>query len=155
MTMALLLTVAGPAMAGCQAKGAVTTQEGRTTNRGATNASVAGGPQVVTALRAWGNNYDGQLGDGTNGNKRTSPVEVVGLRGAKVEDIAAGQSHTLALKEDSSVWAWGFSEHGQLGNGTKTEGTKTLGINTPLKVKDLGGVELIATGVDFSFAGSK
>ena len=53
------------------------------------------------------------------------------------------------------MWAWGPSEQGQLGNGIKTEGTKTLGINTPLKVKDLGGVELIATGVDFSFAGSK
>ena len=53
------------------------------------------------------------------------------------------------------MWAWGSSEQGQLGNGTKTGGTKTLGINTPLKVKDLGGVELIATGVDFSFAGSK
>lgn len=155
MTMALLLAVAGPAMAGCQAKGAATTQEGRTTNRGATKASAVGSPQVVTALRAWGNNYDGQLGDGTNGNKRTRPVEVVGLRGAKVEDIAAGSTHTLALKDDGSVWAWGPSEQGQLGNGTKTEGSKTLGINTPLKVKDLGGVELIATGVDFSFAGSK
>lgn len=114
-----------------------------------------GSPQVVTALRAWGNNYDGQLGDGTNGNKRTRPVEVVGLRRAKVEDIAAGSTRTLALKDDGSVWAWGPSEQGQLGNGTKTEGTKTLGINTLLKVKDLGGVELIATGVDFSFAGSK
>jgi alpha-tubulin suppressor-like RCC1 family protein len=155
MIMALLLALAGPAMAGCQAKGAATTQEGGTTNRGATNASAVGGPQVVIALRAWGNNYDGQLGDGTNGNKRTRPVEVVGLRRAKIEDIAAGSTRTLALKDDGSVWAWGPSEQGQLGNGTKTEGTKTLGINTPLKVKDLGGVELIATGVDFSFAGSK
>lgn len=83
MTMALLLAVAGPAMAGCQAKGAATTQEGRTTNRGATKASAVGSPQVVTALRDWGNNYDGQLGDGTNGNKRTRPVEVVGLRGGE------------------------------------------------------------------------
>ncbi len=51
--------------------------------------------------------------------------------------------------------AWGSSEQGQLGNGMKTEGTKTLGINTPLEVKDLGEVELVAAGVDFSFAGSK
>jgi alpha-tubulin suppressor-like RCC1 family protein len=72
-----------------------------------------------------------------------------------VEAVAAGSTHTLALKDDGSVWVWGSSEQGQLGNGTKTEGTKTLGINTPLKVKGLGGVELIATGVDFSFAGSR
>jgi alpha-tubulin suppressor-like RCC1 family protein len=53
------------------------------------------------------------------------------------------------------VWVWGSSEQGQLGNGTKTMGTKTLGINTPLKVKNLGEVKLIAAGLDFSFAGSK
>ena len=53
------------------------------------------------------------------------------------------------------MWAWGSSEQGQLGNGMKTQGTKTLGINTPLEVKGLGGVELVATGVDFSFAGSR
>jgi hypothetical protein len=52
MTMALLLAVASPAMAGCQAKGAATTQEERTANRGATNPSAADGPQVVTTLMA-------------------------------------------------------------------------------------------------------
>ena len=82
-----------------------------------------------------------------------TPVQVSGLDG--VEAIAAGSTHTLALKEDGTVWVWGTSEQGQLGNGMKTEGTKTLGINTPLEVKDLSGVELVATGVDFSFAGSK
>ena len=53
------------------------------------------------------------------------------------------------------MWAWGPSEQGQLGNGTKSLGGKTLGINTPLKVKDLSEVELVAAGLDYSLAGSK
>jgi alpha-tubulin suppressor-like RCC1 family protein len=80
-------------------------------------------------------------------------VRVSGLDG--VEAIAAGSVHALALKEDGSVWAWGANDQGQLGNGTKTLGGNTLGINTPLKVKDLSGVKLVAAGLDYSLAGSK
>ena len=73
-----------------------------------------------------------------------TPVRVSGLGG--VEAIVAGASHGLALKEDGTVWVWGSSEQGQLGDGMKTMGTKTLVLNTPLKVKGLGGVKLIAAG---------
>jgi hypothetical protein len=61
ITMALLLAVAaGPAMAGCQADGAATTtQEGRTNDRGATNAASTHSPGVITTLMAWGHNYEG------------------------------------------------------------------------------------------------
>ena len=31
--------------------------------------------------------------------------------------ISAGWYYSLALCEDGSVWAWGYNEHGQLGNG--------------------------------------
>jgi alpha-tubulin suppressor-like RCC1 family protein len=153
MTTALLLAVAGLAMAGCQAKGAATTQEERTANRGATNPSAADGPQGVTALRAWGNNYSGQLGDETYGNNRTRPVKVVGLRGAKVEAIAAGQGHTLALKEDGTVLAWGYNRDGELGDGTNEDSP------APTRVKDfhdssgrLSGVRAVAAGSSHSLA---
>jgi alpha-tubulin suppressor-like RCC1 family protein len=126
-------------------------------------------------VRAWGYNFFGQLGNGSATNAKETkcentaepgdpqvvsscadsptPVRVGGLDG--VEAIAAGASHALALKEDGTVWAWGANDLGQLGNGTKALGTNTLGINTPLKVKDLGGVELVVAGLLFSFAGSK
>lgn len=32
--------------------------------------------------------------------------------------IAAGDSHTMALKTDGSLWAWGSNLYGQLGDGT-------------------------------------
>ena len=34
-----------------------------------------------------------------------------------VKAIAAGQYHSLALKNDGTVWAWGWNNYGQLGNG--------------------------------------
>lgn len=37
---------------------------------------------------------------------------------SKTIDIKAGMYHTIALKEDGSVWAWGKNDYGQLGNGT-------------------------------------
>jgi hypothetical protein len=35
----------------------------------------------------------------------------------KVVQVAAGTAHSLCLKEDGSVWAWGLNRTGQLGNG--------------------------------------
>ena len=152
MTMALLLAIGSQAMAGCRANGAPTTQE-RTMNRGATIASSAEGSEVVTTLKAWGNNHDGQLGDQTNGNDRTRPVKVIGLRRAKIEAIAAGASHTLALKSDGTVLAWGYNRDGELGNGTNEDNP------SPMRVKDfhdptshLSGVRAIAAGSAHSLA---
>ncbi len=78
-------------------------------------------------------------------------MRVGGLGGVRA--IAAGSSHGLALKDDGSVWAWGANDQGQLGNGTETLGSNTLGTNAPAEVKDLGGVKLIAAGLDYSLAG--
>jgi alpha-tubulin suppressor-like RCC1 family protein len=152
MTMAVLLAIGSQAMAGCRANGATTTQE-RTTNRGATTASSDDGFEVVTTLKAWGNNYDGQLGGQTNGNDRTRPVKVIGLRRAKIEAIAAGASHSLALKSDGAVLAWGYNRDGELGNGTNEDNP------SPMRVKDfqdpnshLSGVRAIAAGSAHSLA---
>ena len=65
----------------------------------------------------WGQNNDGQLGDGTKTN-RSTPVKVTGL--ADVVDIGNGRLHSLAIESDGSVWAWGLNIDGQLGDGTKT-----------------------------------
>ena len=67
------------------------------------------------SLWAWGNNWHGQLGDGTTTN-RAKPVQI----GADTDwaSIAAGGGHTVAIKIDGSLWAWGYNWHGQLGDGT-------------------------------------
>jgi len=85
---------------------------------------------------AWGNNEHGELGDGTTEN-RTRPVQVVGPGGigylTNVVAVAAGTYHSLALKSDGTVWAWGFNVDGELGNGTE------VGSTTPVQVVGPGG----------------
>ncbi|MEJ0044959.1 MAG: RCC1 domain-containing protein [Rhodospirillales bacterium] len=40
---------------------------------------------------------------------------------AAVPDIAGGNSHSLALASDGTVYAWGSNAYGQLGNGTTVD----------------------------------
>ncbi len=66
-------------------------------------------------LWAWGYNYRGQLSDGTTVDKHNPTQESTGA--ADWSAIAAGLSHTVALKSDGALWAWGWNV-GQLGVGT-------------------------------------
>ncbi|MCX6225109.1 MAG: RCC1 repeat-containing protein, partial [Bacteroidia bacterium] len=59
-----------------------------------------------------------------------------------VTAIAAGGNRTVALKNDGTVWDWGFNRDGELGDGS---GINTDS-NTPVKVKDLTGITAISAG---------
>src|ERR1035437_176055 len=93
--------------------------------------TVQAGFDFSTALKsdgtvwAWGNNSSGQLGDGLILADSTRPGQVIGI--SNVADIASGQFHTLALKYNGSVWAWGGNQNGQLGYGTNTLDSTTAG----------------------------
>ncbi|MBZ5734916.1 hypothetical protein K8Z61_10450 [Nocardioides sp. TRM66260-LWL] len=73
-------------------------------------------------LYAWGDNGNGRLGDGT-GAARILPVQVTVPVGKTITAIAAGETHSLALASDGTVYAWGANTFGQLGNGTKGSAT--------------------------------
>ncbi|MFE4594805.1 DUF7507 domain-containing protein [Streptomyces laurentii] len=68
---------------------------------------------------AWGANYFGQVGDGTN-EDRDVPADVLLPAGVTVTKAIGGTDHTLALTSDGRVLAWGGNAFGQLGNGTTT-----------------------------------
>jgi alpha-tubulin suppressor-like RCC1 family protein len=68
----------------------------------------------------------------------------LGLSG--ITAIAGGDSHSLALKSDDTVWAWGYNIQGQLGNGTDTNS------NVPAKVFNLTEIIAIAGGGCYSLA---
>jgi alpha-tubulin suppressor-like RCC1 family protein len=71
-----------------------------------------------STLWTWGNNSFGQLGDGTT-TERHIPVQV-GPAAAKWQSVAAGRQHTVAVRTDGTLWAWGSNFDGQLGDGTTT-----------------------------------
>jgi hypothetical protein len=85
---------------------------------------------------AWGDNTFGTVGDGTNGNFRKTPVQVLNLSG--VSAITAGPFISLAVKNDGTVWAWGFNAFGELGDGT------TVDRHLPVQVSNL--TEIRAVG---------
>lgn len=119
-------------------------------------AAVAAGGAHSLALKAdgsvvaWGDNSEGQLGDGTY-TRRTTPVTVTGLSVGTVSAVSAGVGHSLALRKDGTVVAWGYNLFGQLGDGTITARAAPVLVRqatgTPLT-----GVTAIAAGGDHSLA---
>jgi len=64
---------------------------------------------------AWGNNSNGELGDGTTVN-RWNAVQV--LNATNIVAVSGGDSHSSALASNGTIWKWGRNDVGELGNGT-------------------------------------
>jgi alpha-tubulin suppressor-like RCC1 family protein len=69
-------------------------------------------------LWAWGTNLGGRLGDNTTTSK-SSPVQTIS-GGTNWCWAGGGQFHTVGLKTDGTLWAWGCNGSGQLGDNTTT-----------------------------------
>jgi Regulator of chromosome condensation (RCC1) repeat len=92
---------------------------------------------------AWGGNNYGQLGDNST-TQRNVPVQVSGLSGVTAIAVGSAAFHSLALKSDGTVWAWGSNATGQIGNNSLTDS------HVPVQV--LSGVTAIAAGDSHSLA---
>ena len=94
------------------------------------------------SARCWGSNGSGQLGDGTTSRKLT-PNPVSGGGGSvTARDVAAGSSHTCAVRANSTVACWGLNSSGQLGDG----GASGPLSRVPLSVPGLVNAVAIAAG---------
>jgi alpha-tubulin suppressor-like RCC1 family protein len=70
------------------------------------------------AVKCWGGNNQGQVGDGTSFN-RWVPTAVSGLESG-VASLAVGISHACAVTSGGGLWCWGMNAEAQLGDGTTT-----------------------------------
>ena len=122
--------------------------------------AVAAGSEFSLALlsdgtvRSWGLNDSGQLG---NQYPRSSPTAINvfasdGTNLSGVKAISAGAAHSLALKQDGTVWSWGNNNSGQLGfNSYSSAGT----VARPVLKSDgsrLTDITMIAAGGSSSYA---
>src|SRR5215831_10293823 len=96
------------------------------------------------AVKCWGGNGSGSLGDGTTADRHT-PVDVSGLSGAIA--IAAGGGHTCAVLSGGGLSCWGRNDYGQVGDGS-------IGSDRwwPRSVSIAGGVAAVTAGAQHTCA---
>jgi YD repeat-containing protein len=93
----------------------------------------------------WGSNMNGELACGTETPFYYAPVQAKGLAG--VQKIVCGDNHTVALKSDGTVWAWGDNLNKAIG-----DGTETIQFRTPVQLIGLSGIQDIAACASHSLA---
>lgn len=91
------------------------------------------------AVRSWGSNRYGQLGDGST-EQRAMPTQV--MNGAV--QVAAGSWSSYALGADGTLYSWGSGEQGQLGLGDTQNRLK------PTRV--MGDVKQVAAALNRAYA---
>ena len=93
-----------------------------------------GAPETGGTLWTWGGNALGQHGEGNYGIGHNSTPRQVSAGANNWTSLAAGANHTIALRADGSLYAWGANGSGQLGTGSIVES-----INAPTRI-NLAGV---------------
>jgi alpha-tubulin suppressor-like RCC1 family protein len=87
----------------------------------------------------WGDDHEGQLGNGVKEAMSVHPVPVSGL--TNVAAIAAGEQDSAAIVASGSLMTWGADNVGSLGTGVRGEA-----LPTPVQVTALGMVAGVSAG---------
>ena len=102
----------------------------------------------------WGDNGDGQLGDGTTENS-TTPICISdkenAIKGKKIVKIVAEGYTTVALDKNGKVYTWGRNNSGQLGDGTTEDSTIPICISD--KENELKDKEIVDAVIGYNFYG--
>ena len=94
------------------------------------------------SLFAWGYNGYGQVGDAST-TDRSVPVAITGsLSGKVVTSIGAGSNHSIVTTSDSSVFAWGYNNNGQVGDTTNTDRSSPVDITGNFSGKTITSVSV-------------
>jgi alpha-tubulin suppressor-like RCC1 family protein len=79
-------------------------------------------------LWAWGLNTNGRLGINSSVANTSSPIQVG--TGTDWSNVSAGANHTLAVKTNGTLWAWGTNTYGQLGINNATNRSSPVQVGT-------------------------
>jgi len=130
-----------------------TGQTARVTGRAITPEMIGGekgGPMIVAGgshtmairgdgtLWAWGSNETGRTGIGSTSGNTPTPVHV---GNATQQEwiwayVSAGTSHSMGIREDGTLWAWGSNMFGQLGDGSTTTHAVPVPVGSPAQIED-------------------
>ena len=100
---------------------------------------------LSTEVRCWGDDKNGEIGDGLTGVDAKSPRTVKNL--SDPQYVTNGGADNCALVPNGGAWCWGYNGNGELGNGTKTSS------NVPVPVSGLPlNLAQIAAGFDHTCA---
>jgi alpha-tubulin suppressor-like RCC1 family protein len=100
------------------------------------------------AVRCWGNNLEGTLGNGTFGGWTATPVNAVGLSTGVTRLAGAGWGHTTCAIKDGEVYCWGVHyAEGNLGFPQGSTVCSSTGCApTPTRIAGLTGAIDLAIG---------
>jgi alpha-tubulin suppressor-like RCC1 family protein len=82
------------------------------------------------SLFAWGSDTDAQLGDGQEGGRQPSPERIHAPAGVTYAVLASGGATSYAVTTAGSVYAWGNSKKGEVGDGTTTTATAPVMVDS-------------------------
>ena len=80
-------------------------------------------------LKCWGQDNNGQIGDGGTNSDQSSPVTINLGSSQTADSVSAGVYHTCAVLDDGSIKCWGLNNEGQLGDGSTTTRTTPVSVN--------------------------
>jgi surface protein len=104
-------------------------------------------PADAQKIGVFGVNTYGQFGDGTTST--TSNYTTVTIMGTDSNwtAIGCGYYHSLALKTDGTLWAWGRNNKGQLGDGTIADKNVPTQVGAATNWKQFDGGEAFTVAV--------
>ena len=120
----------------------------------------AGGTHTLAFINngsvlAWGNNAFGQLGNNSS-TATSTPVQVfTGTDGtplSAITAVSAGFNHSLARRNDGTVWSWGSNSEGQLGFDPTATPSEPIAVQVLVNGAALSGVTTVSAGGAHSIA---
>jgi len=102
------------------------------------------GVSTAGAAYCWGENDDGQLG---NGSKAASLTPVRVATDVRFRSVSAGLSHSCGLATDGRAYCWGYGRLGALGAGDSTSQNRPVAVAGGLRFSTLSAGNLYTCGI--------